>query len=143
MIHLKCAANRTIFVPVDSSLRMAIVVPDHKSPHSHPMPPMVKVSFEAKAAYRDCVIAQGVVAATTKKVDIGELIYSFGRMNIHISLISTAASTKVILNGKTPGQVYPALNNVRVKNQIVKKVKTAQFPFGTDKMGKQSTNRGL
>lgn len=51
---------------------MAIVVPDHTSPHSHPMPPMVKVLYEAKAVYKECVVAQGVVAATTKKVDMGE-----------------------------------------------------------------------
>ncbi|EIM78962.1 uncharacterized protein STEHIDRAFT_164157 [Stereum hirsutum FP-91666 SS1] len=42
-----CPASRTIFVPMDASLqRLAIVVPDHTSPHNHPMPPFTKVDAD-------------------------------------------------------------------------------------------------
>ena len=71
--HHPCPAERTIFVPVDPSMHIAVVVPDHKSPHSHPMPPMIKASFDAKSAYRQCIAANGVMASTAKKVDTGKL----------------------------------------------------------------------
>ena len=67
--HHFCPAERTIFVPVDHRLRVAVVVPNHTRPHNHPMPPMVKASFDAKATYWKCVIQTGIPAATAKKVD--------------------------------------------------------------------------
>ena len=69
ILHRLCNAEGTIFVPVNSSFRIAVVVPDHKAPHNHPMPPMIKVSFDAKAAYRQCITANGVMASTVKRVD--------------------------------------------------------------------------
>ena len=67
--HYPCPAERTIFVPVDRRLCIAVVVPNHTRPHNHPMPPMIKASFDAKATYRKCVIQTGIPAATAKKVD--------------------------------------------------------------------------
>lgn len=67
--HYPCPAERTIFVPVDRRLRIAVVIPNHMRPHNHPMPPMIKASFDAKAAYRKCVTQTGIPAATAKRVD--------------------------------------------------------------------------
>jgi hypothetical protein len=71
MIHRPCPAERWIFVPIDVNLRMAVVVPNYKLPHSHPMPVMAKASYDAKASYRESISAVGILGATVKKVDNG------------------------------------------------------------------------
>lgn len=82
MIHHQCPASRTIYVPCNISLRLAVVVPDHLSPHSHPMPPPIKVSDEAKEVYMKCIKAQGVLAATVKKVDLGKLLLNYKKQGL-------------------------------------------------------------
>jgi hypothetical protein len=72
MIQRPCSAERWIFVPIDASIRMAVVVPNHKKPHTHPMPLMMKASYDAKASYRESILAIGVLGATVKKVDNGK-----------------------------------------------------------------------
>jgi hypothetical protein len=64
-----CPASRTIYVPMDTSIRMAVVIPDHTQPHNHPMPLFLKVSQEAKAHYSELTLASGLLGATVKKVD--------------------------------------------------------------------------
>lgn len=66
-----CPARRTIYVPTDETLRMAIVIPDHTSPHNHPMPPPSKLSLDAKRTYEQCIEAAGVAGASVNKVDHG------------------------------------------------------------------------
>ena len=61
-----------MFVPVDTNLRMAVVVPNYKIPHNHPMPVMVKASYDARASYHKNITAAGVLGATVKKVDNGK-----------------------------------------------------------------------
>jgi hypothetical protein len=73
MIPRPCTAERWIFVPVDVNLRMAVVVPNHRIPHNHPMPVMMKASYDAKASYRESIAAAGVLGATVKKVDNGKV----------------------------------------------------------------------
>lgn len=67
--HCACSATWSIFVPIDSRLCIAVAVPDHKTLHNHPMPPMIKVAFDAKSAYCKCINQTGVPTATTKKVN--------------------------------------------------------------------------
>jgi len=62
----------TIYVPIDTSLRMACVVLNHERPHTHPMPPMTKPTLDVKESYRRCVKATGVLGTTVQKVDDGE-----------------------------------------------------------------------
>ena len=66
--HHACTTTWSIFVPVNSRLYIAVIVPDHKIPHDHPMLP-IKVAFDVKSAYCKCINQTGVLAAMTKKVD--------------------------------------------------------------------------
>jgi hypothetical protein len=71
IVNHPCFARRTIYIPVDSSLRVALVVHKHV-PHNHPMPRIDKASFETKVTYRKCVEAAGTLGATVQKVDRGQ-----------------------------------------------------------------------
>jgi hypothetical protein len=75
--HHKCPATRTILIPVDTSIRMAIIIPRHADPHNHPMPPMIKASYDTGALYGQCVDAFGAMGATVKKIDSGLSSLSF------------------------------------------------------------------
>ncbi|KAJ6603588.1 hypothetical protein DFH09DRAFT_1354717 [Mycena vulgaris] len=106
-----CTATRTIYVPVDPSIRKALVVHKERTPHSHPMPALTKASLDVKEVYRACVDAAGSVGATVNKVD-----YSH--------------STKLLLSGNTPALFDPSLQNKHVKREIVHDVKTKNYPAG-------------
>lgn len=71
VVHRGCFAERTIYVPIDPSVRKALIV-HHDIPHNHPMPALKKASFELKEAYRQCVRMAGTVGATVSKVDNGK-----------------------------------------------------------------------
>ncbi|KAJ7203392.1 hypothetical protein C8J57DRAFT_1101243 [Mycena rebaudengoi] len=107
MVHHECYAARTVYVPIDKSIRKALVIIKN-IPHSHPMPVFSKVSEELKHIYVDCVTAVGSVDATVSKVD-------------------NANSTKLLLNGKT---YAPALHSKRVKRDLVRGVKSTEYPAG-------------
>lgn len=72
LIHHKCSASRTIYVPDDPTIRMAIVVPDHKEPHTHPILPPTKTPAAIKEAYRRCIRNAGLVGSSVRTVDNGE-----------------------------------------------------------------------
>lgn len=97
------------------------------------MPPMTKVSYEAKNAYRKCISANGIMASTTKKVDTCMFLY----LSCHcVALIyCEAASSKLLLNGRTPGEAFPALNNSHAKSRIIKSEKIARSPHGMGVVG--------
>ncbi|KAG6824629.1 hypothetical protein H0H92_006258 [Tricholoma furcatifolium] len=109
--HRRCPAQRTIFIPIDPDLRIALVSHPKMIPHNHPMPPKSKVSFEAKIAYRDCIEAVSTLGATVQKVD-------------------NSPSTKLLLGGKTPGEHNAALQDKRVKRSILREVKLEKNPSG-------------
>lgn len=46
------------------------------------MPPPIKVSDEAKEVYMKCIKAQGVLAATVKKVDLGKLLLNYKKQGL-------------------------------------------------------------
>lgn len=71
-----CDAARTIFVPKDSTIRKACIVPNHEKPHNHPILPATKASRDIKDLFNKCIDAVGVVGTTVRSVENGELIFS-------------------------------------------------------------------
>ncbi|KAF8156702.1 hypothetical protein B0H34DRAFT_808140, partial [Crassisporium funariophilum] len=67
--HHKCMAARTIYVPLDPSIRMACILPDHKEPHNHPILPARKASRNLKDQYRKCIQAAGIAGNTVCIID--------------------------------------------------------------------------
>ncbi|KAG6872941.1 hypothetical protein C0992_009244, partial [Termitomyces sp. T32_za158] len=72
---------------------------------------MSKVSIEAKATYRGCIEARSTVGATVQKVN-------------------HAPTTKLLLNGRSPGEHDPALQAKQVKCSILHDVKLGKNPAG-------------
>ncbi|KAJ7022149.1 hypothetical protein C8F04DRAFT_1240940 [Mycena alexandri] len=68
IIQLTCTARRAIYVPVDTSIRKALIV-HNDTGHNHPMPTLIKASFSTKETYKKLLQAVGVVGATVSKVD--------------------------------------------------------------------------
>ncbi len=77
IVQLPCPASRSIYVPLDDTIRKALIVNDHKKPHSHPIPPMTKVTYEMKNKYIECVEAHGVFGSTVVKVENGACPYTY------------------------------------------------------------------
>ena len=79
--------------------------------------------YEAKNAYRKCISANGIMASTAKKVNT----CMFPNLSCRsIALICyEATSSKLLLNGHTPGEAFPALNNSCTKAHIIKSEKIA------------------
>ncbi|KAJ7701298.1 hypothetical protein B0H16DRAFT_1440958 [Mycena metata] len=115
IVQRTCTARRAIYVPVDTSIRKALIV-HNDTGHNHPMPALIKASFSTKATYKKLIQAVGVVGATVSKVD-------------------NAPSTKVILGGKSVTAFAPSLHSKRTKRDILRQVKTEQFPNGLDAAG--------
>ncbi|KAF8313350.1 hypothetical protein F5887DRAFT_1090268 [Amanita rubescens] len=106
-----CPASRTIYVPVDPTIRMACIVPNHDYPHSHPVLPASKASRDLRNLYRSCVDAVGVIGSTVQSVE-------------------NASSTRLILQGKTPALTSPALQSNRLKQDIIRQEKRKLYPCG-------------
>lgn len=69
-----CHSRLTIFIPIDPTLRFALVIHPDNIPHNHPIPRIAKASFEARQAYIGCIQAAGTNGAlTVQKVDQGEI----------------------------------------------------------------------
>ncbi|KAF7353417.1 hypothetical protein MSAN_01530800 [Mycena sanguinolenta] len=115
IINHKCPARRTIYVPLDVTIRKALMIHPQNTAHNHPMPSLKKVSFEVKESYRSCVRAAGCVAATVKKVD-------------------NAPSTQVLL-GMKPAEFAPALQSHKAKQKLVREVKMEKYPEGVGMPG--------
>ncbi|KAJ7084961.1 hypothetical protein C8R44DRAFT_894074 [Mycena epipterygia] len=109
--HYPCKATRAIYVPTDPTIRKALVIHNIHKPHCHPMPALTKVSVDVKAKYRACIDAAGCVGATVNKVE-------------------HANSTAVLLSGKTPALFSPALQNQRVKREMIHTAKLQKYPSG-------------
>lgn len=90
------------------------------------MPTLSKASIAKQHTYMKCVAAVGPVGATVAKVDncIYSLTSSYRSPSSHI--LFSAPSTKLILNGKTPGGYSAALTGKRVKRRLVRQVKAAR-----------------
>ncbi|KAJ6456875.1 hypothetical protein C8R45DRAFT_1033722 [Mycena sanguinolenta] len=111
-----CTAKRTIFVPVDASIRKALITHGKNNfAHNHPMPMLKKAAFEVQNSYRQCIKASGCVAATVAKVD-------------------NAPSTQVLL-GMKPGEFSPALHSKKIKQRLVCEAKVEKYPAGLGPAG--------
>ncbi|KAJ6555523.1 hypothetical protein B0H10DRAFT_2201646 [Mycena sp. CBHHK59/15] len=108
-----CPATRTIYIPMDPTIRKALIIHNSNTAHNHPMPALTKASFEMKAAYHKCIEAAGCVRATVSKVD-------------------NAPSTMILLNGKKPSEFAAALQLNQTKRKMVRKAKLAAYPAGLD-----------
>jgi hypothetical protein len=76
MVKHACKATTTIYVPLDEdTIPIAIVVPKHEFPHTHPPPPPTKVPADVKRLYEEAVRAFGVSTATVNKVERGEPVF--------------------------------------------------------------------
>ncbi|KAJ7867305.1 hypothetical protein B0H13DRAFT_2281228 [Mycena leptocephala] len=104
-----CFAKRNIYVPLDTSIRKVIIVTNGTG-HNHPMPPLAKQTLGGREIWKKCVTASGIVGATAAKVE-------------------NAPSTPLILGGKM------ALQSKRVKRDIIRGMKSEQFPLGLDETG--------
>ncbi|KAF9013084.1 hypothetical protein BDQ17DRAFT_1419266 [Cyathus striatus] len=111
-----CRAYRTIYVPENESMRMAVIVHNPKEPHNHPLPMDSKLSHESKKLYTELIMAAGVWGATTQKVD-------------------NATSTRLRLKGMNSGLIDNALMDRRRKKDLIKKVKAEHAPHGLGFIG--------
>ncbi|KAL0057171.1 hypothetical protein AAF712_016196 [Marasmius tenuissimus] len=116
MVQHPCPVKRTIYVPLGvNNERRALVF--HKDiPHNHAVPLQHRLTFEAEQLYRELIRAVGVVGATVMKVD-------------------HAASSSVLLGGKSAAQHAPALQFKRIKQNLISQEKTKRFPAGLDLTG--------
>ncbi|KAF8123517.1 hypothetical protein K438DRAFT_2034716 [Mycena galopus ATCC 62051] len=114
MVKRACKATTTIYVPLDEdTIPIAIVVPKHEVPHTHPPPPPTKVPADVKHLYEEAVRAFGVSTATVNKVE--------------------RAATTIQIMGKAPGLVHPSLLQVSTKQGIITALKRREP--GGDKSG--------
>ncbi|TFY74780.1 hypothetical protein EWM64_g9232 [Hericium alpestre] len=77
---------------------------------------MVKASYDMKEKYRTSIRAHGVVGSTVRTVD-------------------NAPSTKLIFNGKTPALAHPAMQQNRLKRELIRKEKLHDNPAGLGMLG--------
>ncbi|KAJ7830499.1 hypothetical protein B0H14DRAFT_3143490 [Mycena olivaceomarginata] len=110
IIRYPCNASHTIWVPLDPSIRKALVFHKPDKPHTHPMPPLTKMSVDLKHTYTGCIEDAGTLGATVNKAD-------------------NARTTKLRL-GKPPSLFSPAYGNRRHKKDIIFKVKAKKYPAG-------------
>ncbi|KAF7372385.1 hypothetical protein MVEN_00098900 [Mycena venus] len=105
VIHLACAAESLVFIPHEDKhpelARMCIVVPDHKRPHRHPVPP----TSEGLGA----TVAKVEKAPSTKEI-LGGLTPSL----YHLGLMSRDTKIKLINEVRSePG------NQTKHENQTI------------------------
>ncbi|KAL0565924.1 hypothetical protein V5O48_016093, partial [Marasmius crinis-equi] len=100
-----CPTKLTIFTPVDQRIPWALVIFPGRLAHSHPVPPLNKVTEDIKASFVKAVEVHGPVGATLSKV-------------------VNAPASKLIL-----GDQANLLNN-RKKRDIILHWKREKFPAG-------------
>ncbi|KAJ6454990.1 hypothetical protein C8R45DRAFT_1082596, partial [Mycena sanguinolenta] len=109
-----CRAASTIYVPLEEdTIHIAIVVPKHEFPHTHPPPSPTKVPADVKHLYEQAIRAFGVSTATVNKVE--------------------HAATTIQIMGKAPGLVHASLLQVATKQGIITALKRREP--GGDKSG--------
>ncbi|KAJ6564162.1 hypothetical protein B0H19DRAFT_76035 [Mycena capillaripes] len=108
VIHLPCSAESFVFIPHEDKhpelARMCIVIPDHRHPHLHPVPPLLKVPHAVAAKYKECVRKFGLGATVAK--------------------VEKALSTKEILGGSTPSLYHLGLVSRDTKTRLINEVKS-------------------
>ncbi|KAJ7818594.1 hypothetical protein B0H14DRAFT_2601170 [Mycena olivaceomarginata] len=70
MVKRKCEAATAILVPLDEeTVPIAIVIPKHLCPHTHPPPPATRVPTDVRLLYERAVRVYGISVATVNKVE--------------------------------------------------------------------------
>ncbi|KAJ7800887.1 hypothetical protein B0H14DRAFT_3490182 [Mycena olivaceomarginata] len=89
MVKRKCEAATAILVPLDEeTVPIAIVIPKHLCPHTHPPPPATRVPTDVRLLYERAVRAYGISVATVNKVE--------------------QVSSTIEIMGAAPGLVHPS-----------------------------------
>jgi len=73
LIHHACSAYHIIYVPENTTICMACIVPNHEEPHSHPILPPTKTPVAIKEVYRKCIKNAGIVGSSVCTIDNGEV----------------------------------------------------------------------
>ncbi|KAJ7883173.1 hypothetical protein B0H14DRAFT_2702312 [Mycena olivaceomarginata] len=114
MLKRNCDAATAILVPLDEeSIPIAIVIPKHLCPHTHPPPPATRVPTDVRLLYERAVRTYGISIATVNKVE--------------------QAPSTIEIMGAAPGLVHPSLLNVSTKQTIITALKRREP--GGDKSG--------
>lgn len=93
MVHRPCDASLSIFVPVDSNIRSAIVIPAPDKLHNHPRFPPEKLTHNAKRQYIDIIKAHGKPGASLAAIDHCKTLNSSWRYRSETPIVATAALT--------------------------------------------------
>jgi hypothetical protein len=90
---------------------------------------MAKASIEVKVTHEECIEAVGSAGVTVQKVDHGMFLIITQQLNL-LMLFTLAPSTKLLLGGKEPGQFNSALNDKRIKQDILHANQMKKNPAG-------------
>ncbi|KAJ7739952.1 hypothetical protein B0H14DRAFT_485651 [Mycena olivaceomarginata] len=113
MVERKCETT-DIPVPLDEeTVSIAIVVPKHLCPHTHPPPSATRIPTDVRLLYEQAVRAYGISVAIVNKVE--------------------QASSTIEIMGAAPGLVHPSPLNVSTKQTIIAALK--RHEPGRDKSG--------
>ncbi|EJD50393.1 hypothetical protein AURDEDRAFT_160296 [Auricularia subglabra TFB-10046 SS5] len=114
----------TVYFPVDTADRRAVVVLAANKAHSHPSFPSYKLSLSAKAKVEAAIQAMGSLGTT-------------------VQTLRTAAITAEITGTNSLGDLHSALDQDRTVRHLIQQGRKAAAPLGTgltavfDCMGKQ------
>ncbi|KAJ6590288.1 hypothetical protein B0H10DRAFT_2332246 [Mycena sp. CBHHK59/15] len=126
--HHKCPCKLSIYVPIDTRVRKVLLFHPKSVPHNHPIPPLLKLSHEARSKYTEAVAAVGIVGSTVAKGDDGKFITTL--TVARADYFATAASTHIVFGGLTPAQSAPALQGKHIKRDIIREGKKRLYPAG-------------
>ncbi|KAL1722303.1 hypothetical protein EV715DRAFT_287324 [Schizophyllum commune] len=115
IVHEQCPARLWIFVPLDETLRVALVIQGKGKTlpvaHNHPLLASAKAWAGARARFLEAVEASEEIGVTTGKV-------------------LKAPTTKLVLNGGRPTDVHPSLANKRILRDLTSKKVKEDAPAG-------------
>jgi hypothetical protein len=132
-----CKAEITIYIPVDSNIHKAIIIPGARQPHNHPSFPQERLTLEAKEVYTQAIDEVGVLGAIVNRIDNGLCsIYILScKIFYYIFIIYIAPSTSKIFGSTTPQAKYPAFSHRRPKADLIAQAKRRKYPNGKGFIG--------
>ncbi|GJE97916.1 hypothetical protein PsYK624_141380 [Phanerochaete sordida] len=114
IIPRQCPTLMHIYVPVDNTIRKAIVI--LKTPHNHPMHPKIKATHEDNEKLRTAMAVAGLDSLTPQK-------------------LSNAPSTTQIFGGSIGEASIAYMNTRHLRDAMGKILKKERFPEGMDWKG--------
>ena len=104
-----CTSRLIIFIPIDSSIKKALVIP--KNPHNHPRFQHIKPSLSEKKIIEKAVHANQKTRTTVKS-------------------LRTSATTAAILEGEAWESALPGAVDNQLLRKFISKIKKDDFPRG-------------